>query len=258
MKVALPDKSSPKRILIAPIPLERPEKKKLSKDEYLTFKLRNNPAEADSTTYESTVPFFSEGNPEETLDFVTDIRRVINGQNITTGPARYTVMRRLLKGDALAAFNTAATAAGNETVANFDVATNALVMHMFPNRALITQKRCMRRFFRKPVSMTMRAYMARLTEINEKLTRFPPFAANQALPNEELLDIGEYGIPNAWQREMIRQDYDPIENTVSDLVNFCERMERTEDKPEQKKRSRENDDKVNRKKSKPSGMWCEY
>lgn len=254
-----------KRILIAPIPLERPEKKSLSKEQYLTFKLRSNPAEADSTTYELTVPFFKDGTPEEVLDFVRDVRRVIQGQNITTGPAKYAVMRRLLKADALAAFNSAATEAGNETVANFDVATNGLIKHVFPKRALTTQKRCMRRFMRKPAEWSMRKFMARIVEINGKLKEFPPFGGDaQALPNDEILDLGEYATPNTWQREMIRQDYDPMANSVNDLVNFCERMERTEDPDanEQKAKTgktKSTEDKIPKKgDNRPKGMWCSW
>ena len=136
---------------------------------------------------------------------------------------------RLLKGDALAAFNAAATAAGNETNQNYLIATNGLVDHVFPRRALATQKCCMRQFMRKPATMTMHEYMARLTKINGKLDQFPPNAANQSLPQDNILDIGEFGMPNKWQHEMILHNFDPMEGTVQDLVAFCECLEQTED-----------------------------
>ena len=165
MRVAEKSMKTKKCILEAPIPLERPEKKKLNKDKYVSFKLWNNPADADSTTYEFTVKFF-QGTPEEVLDFVQDVNRVQVGQNLTQGPAKYALMHHLLKGDALAAFNTAATAAGNETNQNFPTVTNGLVAHVFPCRALATQKCCMCRFMWKPATMTMHEYMAHLTKIN--------------------------------------------------------------------------------------------
>ena len=253
-----------KRILIAPIPLERPEKKSLSKQDYLTFKLRSNPAEADSTTYELTVPFFKSGTPEEVLDFVRDVNRVIQGQNITTGPAKYAIMRRLLKADMLAAFDSAATEAGNETNANFEVASRGLIEHVFPKKALQTQKRCMRRFMRKPADCTMRQFMGRLVEINGKLSEFPPFEDAQALPLDEILDIGEYATPNSWQREMIIQDFDPMANNVADLVDFCERMERTEEHDADAqtvktgKMKSVNDKIPKRGEKRPNGMWCTF
>jgi hypothetical protein len=90
-------------------------KGELQKNEYQTFKLRQNPGDADSPTYELTVPLFQTGTPEEYLTFIRDVRHVIEKQNITTGPGRYSLIRTLLRGDALAAFNAAATGEGNET-----------------------------------------------------------------------------------------------------------------------------------------------
>ena len=106
MKIAT-GKPTNKRILVPPIPLERPEKKKLDKSDYASFKLRNNPAEADSTQYEVTIKYFQTGSPEELLEFIRDIKRVIEGQNLTTGPTQFSLMRRMLRGDALAAFKAA-------------------------------------------------------------------------------------------------------------------------------------------------------
>ena len=90
MKIA-PGKTNSKRILVPPIPLERPEKKKLDKSDYATFKLRNDPAEANSTQYEIAIKYFQSGGPEEVLEFIRDIKRVIVGQNITTGPSQFSL-----------------------------------------------------------------------------------------------------------------------------------------------------------------------
>jgi hypothetical protein len=44
----------------------------------------------------------------------------------------------------------------------------------------------MRRFFRKPIDMTMREFMARVVEINELMAQYPPnFNENQKLPNDK-------------------------------------------------------------------------
>ena len=94
-----------KRMLEPPILLTRPDKKELQKGQYLSFKLYNDPANANSTTYELSVPYFETGTPEELIDFVIDTERVITGQNIIMGPGKYGLMHRLLKGDALVAFN---------------------------------------------------------------------------------------------------------------------------------------------------------
>ena len=92
-----------------PIPLERPEKKELSKMDYLVVKLRSVRDDSESKTYEVNVPYFSHGKTKEWLKTLKDINRALKGQNITDGPGKYRFARRILNGDALAAFNEAAT-----------------------------------------------------------------------------------------------------------------------------------------------------
>ena len=87
-----------------PISLMRPEIRELEKGEYQTYKLRNTPNDPDSPTYELAVPYFSSGCVEDWLKFRKNLTKVPTGQNVTTGPAQYSVARRLLDGDALAAF----------------------------------------------------------------------------------------------------------------------------------------------------------
>ena len=43
-----------------PIPFERVERKKPHDDQMVTFKLRSNPAQADSPTYELKVPYYGQ------------------------------------------------------------------------------------------------------------------------------------------------------------------------------------------------------
>ena len=218
-----------KRFHVAPIPLERGSRKDIKKDDLIRFTLRSTPADEDSATFDLSVGMFEIGTPEEVLTFVGKIKQVILGQNATTGPAKFQIMRRMLRGDALAAFNAAAQNAGAETNANYQTAVNGLIEHVFPSRALAIQKQVMRRAMRKPKEMTFRVYMARLVEINNKLSLFPPFAGDaQKMDDSELLDIGEFAIPSSWQRQMILQDVDPLQGTIQNLVDFCERMERTE------------------------------
>ena len=78
--------------------------------------------------------------------------------------------------------------------------------------------------------MRMPVYSARVAEINAYLNYFPPFLANQQLPNDEILELLEFAILTSWQREMTRQGYDPAAHSVQDLVQFCERLESTEKK----------------------------
>ena len=101
------------------VPFQREPVAEKAKHEVLTFKLRTDPADAGSTMYELTVPLFNTGSCEEFLEFLTKVDQVIAGQALGNGPARYVLARRLLQGDALAAFNLAANANGAETQAHF-------------------------------------------------------------------------------------------------------------------------------------------
>eukprot|EP00957_Ditylum_brightwellii_P042967 3254382-Ditylum_brightwellii.AAC.1 len=71
------------------------------------YKLRTTPADTDSPTYELSVPFFDKGSPKEWIKFRHGLQAVLKGQNVTQGPASYTVAKTLLKGDALTVFKQA-------------------------------------------------------------------------------------------------------------------------------------------------------
>jgi hypothetical protein len=228
MKVSFNLASSGKRFVPPPIPLERPETKEIKKNECLTLKLRTDPANNDSQTYELTVKFFSSGTAEEWLVFLRDLKRILVGQNITQGAGKYMMIRRLIFGDTLAVFNKNAQELGNETNANFELALQAVTTHVFPQRALSYQKRYMRRYMRKPRNMTTREFAARVNELNEYLKQFPPYDDDQELAEEEILDILEFAVPNTWQKNMVLQGFDPLMHTSSDFVAFCERHEFTE------------------------------
>ena len=236
-----------------PIPLERPKERKYQKHEYLSFKLKNQPTLATSSEYEFTMPFFSTGTPEETILMVSNIKKVFKGLNLTTGQAQFAIVDRVLKGDAHAAFSRFAGTHGAQTPGNMSQCLDDLIEHFLPKRALTYQKRAMRRFMRKPVDMTMRDFMSRLTEINAYLEFFPPFEPDQVLPSDEIVDIGEFAIPMSWQREMVLQGFEPADHDASDLVDFCDRFEQAELNKPMKSRS----DKIPRKRKQADAKWCE-
>ena len=234
MKIALSRlPTQKKRIMVPPIPFERPAVRELQKHEYLSFSCRTNPGDENSTTYSLTIPFFKNDSPEEYFIFLKSVRQVFRGQNLTTGPQRYALMRRVLQGDALAAFNRAATAEGAETVANLDEVIKGLTAHVLPRRAAVNQKRYMRRFLRKPAGVSMRKFMARVEEINKYIEQMPPQVPGGPAPTKldvtDLLDLGEFACPAKWQRGMVQQGFDPIAHTIPEMVEFVERYEMTEE-----------------------------
>ena len=132
----------------------------------------------------------------------------------------------------------------------------------------------MRRYMRKPKDMTTREYIARVNEINGYLNYFPPYNEDQGLATDELLDLLEFAVPNTWQKQFWLQGFDPIEHSVTEFTQFCERLEFTETLHAEthavKKRPRANQDLKGRNSNSKqriadnaqsggkSNKWCEY
>ena len=136
MKLSLPSVyTQKKRVVVPPIPFERSpdEDKELQKHEYITFKLRSTPDDAESTTFDLTVPFFKSGTPEQLLITVRRMNQVLIGQHVTQGPGKYAIARRIFQGEALSVFDRLAGTTmgadgvlGAETDANFVVVIEGL------------------------------------------------------------------------------------------------------------------------------------
>ena len=187
--------------------------------------------------------YFRDGTPEEWLLFKKNITRCITGQNVTSGPTKYALARRLLSGRALADFNHAATANGNESLANYKRCINAVTIGVFLQKVLQDQKRWMRRFLKKPRDMLVQDYITRVIKINDYLAEFPPTIVGGdavKLPDNKLLDLLEFGIPINWQRQMQVQNFEPMAGTLRDFQYFCKHLESALDKPVTDKLSNKN------------------
>ena len=233
--------SSSRRQISAVIPLKRPEAKPLVKGDYVVLKCRTIPGDASSQTYDLPIPYFRTGTPEEYLKWRNNVKKGMAGYGATTGPQKYSFTRRLLEGDALAAFELKATELATETAPHYNEVMEALTKHVFPNKALQKQKRYMRRVLRKPRELSTRDFVSRVCEINNLLTQFPGATNESKLPDDELLDLLEFGMPNSWQRSMTLQDFDPVDHSIQEFVSFCERLEATDPEEVIPKRDQNND-----------------
>ena len=65
------------------------------------YKLRTSPTSVDSLVYKLTVLFFDNGSTEEWIKYQSNLEAVLKGQNVTSGPSKYSVAKNILKGDAL-------------------------------------------------------------------------------------------------------------------------------------------------------------
>ena len=224
----IPRKS--KQARIAPIPLARPKVYKAAVGESHKYKLRTNPTDERSSTYELTVQYFSTGTCEEWLLFRKNLNKVIKGLHLTKGPTKFELASNLLTGDALSIFKNAQIGIENftETNESFETCLDECAYAIFPSRAELYQKRYMRRSLAKPDEMTMREFMSRIQEINEYFPSFPPDYEGNAvgkLTESELVEIGEFAIPEEWQDTMHLHNVDPLTVGVSEFIEFCERLE---------------------------------
>ena len=106
----------------------------------------------------------------------------------------------------------------------FKTTLQALVItHLFPRKALRSQKRYMRRHMRKTRDISARIFVARIQEVNNYLNSFPPFAEDQQLDDYELLEIMEAIVPKNWQRVFVQQGYDPAEDAggIEKVLEVC-------------------------------------
>jgi hypothetical protein len=75
--------------------------------------------------------------------------------------------------------------------------------------------------------------IAHLVEMNNYLPHFPPQQVDGpavvVLDIEELKEVGEFSIPASWQKGMVQHGFDSADHSLTELVEFCEHFEYTED-----------------------------
>ena len=100
IKEQIPKKKQPWELMVILFAKEAP--RFVSKEDQLLFKLRSTPLDTDSITYKVKTYAFDDGHPEEWLEHVKTYRKIIAGQDIKEGGPAFAMLRRLLKGKALA------------------------------------------------------------------------------------------------------------------------------------------------------------
>ena len=83
-------------------------------------------------TYNLLIPMSNDRNPEEWLKWVKKFKQAAKGQNITTGPAKFSLAKLLLDSRALIAFKNAATAVTSKTNKTFRQVIKSLTEIVFP------------------------------------------------------------------------------------------------------------------------------
>ena len=98
----------------------------------MSIRCRYIPTDKDLTMYDLAVPYFKTGNTEKFLRFLDVIEKACTGQDCTTGPQKFSLMGRLLQGDALEAFNAhKLNRTATETNHAFEKCVKKLTVHVF-------------------------------------------------------------------------------------------------------------------------------
>jgi hypothetical protein len=107
----------------------------------------------------------------------------------------------------------------------------------------------LRRDMRKPKDMKVCNYYQNIVRINnEEIPNLPPFQTLQKLSNDELTDIILFGNPKSWQNKMDRQGFDPMEQSLFQVIDFMEQVKSIKepfDKPKSKDKDKDNKKKNN-------------
>lgn len=172
-------------------------------------------------TYQTEIRLSNKGSPEEWFDFYRDYKKVEAGQLLSTSSMRYAMMQNLLYGEAQRVFEQESVKDATETLESFRRVTHALAEYFLPVRALLLQKRYMRRYLLKPRVCKIREYVSRLHKLNAYLPKSPPYLENQQFSDEELLEILEHSLPTSWQHQMTVQGMSSTQHTVLEIVEFC-------------------------------------
>ena len=137
MKLSVPHTFNRAMSVMPLIDLKRPNAKKFSKDQVQTFKCRVDPTNLNSNLYNIAVPYFSNRTSEEWIYFLRHLHRSFAGQGDTNGEQRYTKIRMILQGEALAAFESQVTATNKhtKTLESLKEAIQAVSASVFPDCA---------------------------------------------------------------------------------------------------------------------------
>ena len=251
------DKPKSKNIILPLVPTESSEDE-LTSENSIQFTLLSTPTDNDSAKYKVTARILKGGEDvRQALLWYTDTDRVLTGLNITDYSGARNILLTMLRGTPLTMFKSSLdqqAAHVRQTRAQADVANSAAIMasaltdplncnpahittarrvvltNQLPYKVLAKAKRNLRRDSRKPADMKVRVYVQHLMRINnEEIPLLPPFQANQNLSTDELMDILLFGTPKSWQKEMDRQQFDPLDKPMNDVIDFMEAIESSED-----------------------------
>ena len=110
-------------------------------------------------------------------------------------------------------------------MANLNAVMATMTMHIIPVLENQDQKRCNYRYLRKPKTMKVCIFTARIIQQNNYLPYFPPDCVGYmviALPGDEVKEILNYTIQNTWRKKMTKQGHYYLDRSIQDMSGFFE------------------------------------
>ena len=146
--------------------LVRQTEDKSASTEYKCYK---DPSNTKSAQFAVVIHHFDNEGPETLLDFLKRLKSIERGQGVTNGPDKYALVRQVLKGVALTAFENDATEHGNETVENYKKCIQAVKVAIFPPKAATRQRRAIAKMRKKIILRRIWSLLKMMTIIRQIL-----------------------------------------------------------------------------------------
>jgi hypothetical protein len=212
--------------------------------EGISFQLKqranSTAAPTSATTYKIVLHRFDEGTVAQWITLRGRLQEIWT-QNAITGPTdQLATVRSILRGESLTCLNAFIEEQSNTTDAQGVVVnvalTNAGVLAgldavaetVFPFRALSNQKLWMRRGMKKPKELSFRKTAAAVGRLNNSLPLFPSANAADKFSDEEVVELLEWSIPQAWRTKFDLDGYIPTGHDKARLIRECEILERND------------------------------
>eukprot|EP00957_Ditylum_brightwellii_P144730 11024953-Ditylum_brightwellii.AAC.1 len=175
-------------------------------DNYQTYKLRTNPKNKQSAVYNLMVKYYKVGTPEEWLQLMEAITQVIKGRDIQDRDVAYSLVKSLLKGDALQVFQSKEESQKIKDGLSFTKCLAAVIKHAFPKKAYKMQKKYIQNI-RKLLRLGSCKWILQMIKLNDYLVHFlvPDGVTATKISCKEFIGVLEDGILYQWKLEFEKE-----------------------------------------------------
>jgi hypothetical protein len=187
---------------VLPLIPQKTTKMEEEKGKIIAFDLKTRVGQpSDATKYKKYVRKFEEGNPQEWIDMLRDLKEIWTQNSMTGGTL--SIVRALVRGESAVAFETALQdARASEdvqispiSVDHINLSFSAVTETVFLHRALETQQLWMNRKMFTPVELITRHMAASINRVNNALPFFPTATKASTFSKIELIGLLEWSLP---------------------------------------------------------------